>query len=151
MKQLRNRYLLSTLVVGLLLTLQLAAPVHHALAGPATGSIIFENIVESVNNDRTIFTIFYGLGTALDGGGCEYDGGPSLITIANRQNVPVNGLQPGRYCISQDPGDRHLWTLVLCFTVGQNTYVPIEDSMIQLDAGMRVRCTFTNAPLPTTT
>jgi len=142
----RHRRLLAALIITLLLNVQPALLAQPLLAGPNDGSIIFANIVDGVNNDRTEFTILYGLGVPTSGG-CNYIGAPSLVKIANRQNVPVNGLQPGGYCISQDPGASHLWTLVQCFTVGQNAYVPIVGSMIQLQAGMRVRCTFTNQPL----
>lgn len=141
-----SRRFVVALIISLLLTLHPEFLMQHALAGPNDGSIIFANIVDGVNNDRTEFTILYGLGVPI-AGGCTYLGGPALVKISNRQNVPVNGLQPGAYCISQDPGSSHLWTLVQCFTVGQNAYVPIVDSMIQLEAGMRVRCTFTNQPL----
>lgn len=144
MQQIRR--LFTALVISLLLSVQPSLLVQHALAGPNNGAIIFENIVDGVNNDRTEFTILYALGVA-NNGGCDYIGAPRMIKIANHQNVPVNGLQPGSYCLSQDPGASHLWTLVQCFTVGSNAYVPIVDSMIQLGAGMRVRCTFTNQPL----
>lgn len=140
------RRLFVSLVMSLLFTIQPALFVQQVWAGPNNSAIIFENIVDGVNNDRTEFTILYGLGVPTDDG-CNYMGAPALVKISNRQNVPVNGLQPGAYCISQDPGASHLWTLVQCFTVGQNAYVPIVNSMIQLEAGMRVRCTFTNQPL----
>jgi hypothetical protein len=142
----RRSRLLAALIISLLLSVQPNLLVQPLLAGPNDGSIIFANIVDGVNNDRTEFTILYALGVPISGG-CNYIGAPAMVKIANRQNVPVNGLQPGAYCISQDPGASHLWTLVQCFTVGQNAYVPIVDSMIQLQAGMRVRCTFTNQPL----
>jgi hypothetical protein len=142
----RRSRLLAALIISLLLSVQPNLLVQPLLAGPNDGSIIFANIVDGVNNDRTEFTILYALGVPISGG-CNYIGAPAMVKIANRQNVPVNGLQPGPYCLSQDPGASHLWTLVQCFTVGQNAYVPIVDSMIQLQAGMRVRCTFTNQPL----
>jgi hypothetical protein len=141
------RNLLAALVISLLLSVQPTLGMQHVMAAPDTVSIVFENIVDSVNNDRTEFTILYALGIANTAGTCDYMGAPVMVKISNHQNVPVNGLQPGNYCISQDPGTAHLWTLVQCFTVGQNAYVPIENSMIQLQAGMRVRCTFTNQPL----
>ncbi len=146
MQQLIHHRVLPALIISLFLSVQPNLLAQSLLAGPNDGSIIFANIVDGVNNDRTEFTILYGLGAPTDDG-CNYSGAPAMVKIANRQNVPVNGLPPGAYCLSQDPGASHLWTLIQCFTVGQNAYVPIVDSMIQLEAGMRVRCTFTNEPL----
>lgn len=148
MKQCFGRGCLRSLFITMLLLASGASlQVRSVVAGPpTTGTIIFENIVDGSSNDRTDFTILYGLGVAIDGG-CDYASGPATVTIANHQHVPVNGLQTGDYCISQDPGDEHLWTLAQCFTVGQNMLVPIVDSMITLQDGMKVRCTFTNEPL----
>ena len=148
MKQCFGRGCLRSLLVAiLLLSAQASLQVQSVVAGPpTTGTIVFENIVDGSSNDRTDFTILYGLGVAIDGG-CDYVSGPATVTISNHQHVPVNGLQTGDYCISQDPGAEHLWSLVQCFTVGQNMIVPIVDSMITLQDGMKVRCTFTNEPL----
>ena len=99
----RRSRLLAALLISLLLSAQPNLLVQPLLAGPNDGSIIFANIVEGVNNDRTEFTILYGLGVPISGG-CNYIGAPAMVKIANRQNVPVNRLQPGAYCISQDPG-----------------------------------------------
>ena len=140
-------YLRVLLITVILLGCQVSLQTQSVLAGPpTTGTIIFENIVDGSTSDRTDFIILYGLGVTSTSG-CNYVSGPATVTISNHQHVPVNGLQTGDYCISQDPGAEHLWSLVQCFTLDQNKIVPIVDSMITLQTGMKVRCTFTNEPL----